>query len=105
MADSPVFEWACERLEQSSSMSRLQARGTMRILLNKVGLDSASLGVAQLRVIAVRLLPKELRQRGLPNVDALCKELAECPATVPGATEGNPPVEPEDIFKRLGRRE
>lgn len=102
MADSPVFEWACERLEQSTSMSRLQARGTMRLLLGNVGLDARSLGAGQLRVIAVRLLPKELRQRGLPNVEALCQELAECAASV--QVEGSA-IEPEDIFKRLGRRE
>ena len=105
MAESPVFEWACERLEQSSSLSRIQARGTMRLLLNAVGLDSHTLGANQLRVIALRLLPKELRKRGLPNVDALCQELAECPATVQGLLDQNRVIEPEDIFKRLGRRE
>lgn len=101
MAESPVFEWACETLEKGSTLTRIQARGTLRLILNGVGLDSHTLGAAQLRVIALRILPGELRKRGVPAVEILCKALAD----VPAALEHSAPSEPVDIFKRLGRRE
>jgi hypothetical protein len=101
MADSPVFEWACERLEKASTLTRIQARGTLRLVLSGVGLDSRSLGAAQLRVIANRILPKELQKRGVPDVESLCKELAGVPATLEPSAQSAP----EDVFERLGRRD
>ena len=104
MADSAAFDWACEALERASGLSRLQARGTMRIVLGQAGLDSKSVRASQLRVVATRLLPKELRARGLDNVEAICDELAACPPSVErGASEA--PNDPEEIFKRLGNRD
>lgn len=100
MADSPVFEWACERLEKATTLTRIQARGTLRLVLNGVGIDSRALGAAQLRVIATRLLPKELQKRGVPDVESLCKELADVPTTLDQSLKSAP----EDVFERLGRR-
>ena len=101
MADSPVFEWACERLEKATTLTRIQARGTLRLVLNGVGLDSRALGAAQLRVIAARILPKELQKRGVPDVESLCKALADVPTTLEQSLKNAP----EDVFERLGRRE
>jgi hypothetical protein len=103
VADSAVFEWACEELERASGLSRLQARGTLRLVLGQAGLDPRSVRAAQLRVIALRLLPKELRARGLENVDEICEGLSACPAsTEPSGAEAD---DTEEVFKRLGRRE
>ena len=101
MADSPVFEWACERLEKASNLTRIQARGTLRLVLTGVGLDSRALGAGQLRVIANRILPKGLQKRGVSDVEALCSDLAD----VPAALEQSLRTSPEDVFERLGRRE
>jgi hypothetical protein len=105
MADSAVFEWACETLERVSGLSRLQARGTLRLVLTQAGLDSRSLRASQLRVVAVRLLPKELRVRGLSDPDAIGAEVAACPAGVDQQAAGSAPLDPEDVFKSLGRRD
>jgi hypothetical protein len=102
MADSPIFEWACETLESASGLSRIQARGTMRIVLAQAGLDSKSLRASQLRVVATRLLPKELRARGLAGVEAICENLSVAP---PSAEHSEPPDEAEEVFKRLGHRD
>jgi hypothetical protein len=104
MSDSAVFEWACETLERASGFSRLQARGTLRIVLTQAGLDGKSLRASQLRVVAVRLLPKELRMRGLENADAIGAEVAACPAAVDQQAAGSAETDPEDVFKSLGRR-
>ena len=39
MADLTAFEQACESLEQLTELSRLEARGTLRIALKEAGLD------------------------------------------------------------------
>jgi hypothetical protein len=103
MADSPVFEWACDTLERRSGLTRIQARGTMRIVVGQAGLDSKSLRVSQLHVVATRLLPKELRARGLEDVDMICEDLAQCPMSVEHREEAGVPSDPEEVFKRLGR--
>jgi hypothetical protein len=105
MADSAVFEWACETLERASGLSRLQARGTLRLVLTEAGLDSKSVRAAQLRVVALRLLPKELRARGLANGDAIAEEVAACPTGIDPQTAGSAPHDPEEVFTRLGRRD
>jgi hypothetical protein len=104
MADSAVFDWACEALERASGWSRLQARGTVRLVLGQAGLDSKSVRASQLRVVALRLLPKELRARGLANVEAICDEVAGCPPSLDRASIAAPAHDPEEVFKRLGDR-
>jgi hypothetical protein len=105
MADSAVFEWACETLERASGLSRLQARGTIRLLLGQAGLESKSFKASQLRVVAARLLAKELRARGLTNVEEICELLSTCPPHVDQAATETGSEDPEEIFKRLGRRD
>ena len=104
MADSVVFEWACETLERTSGLSRLQARGTVRLVLTQAGLDPRSVRASQLRVVSARLLAKELRARGVQNVEAICDEMAACPAAIDQQAAGSATTDPEAVFKRLGDR-
>lgn len=103
MTESPVFEWACAILEREARWSRLQARGTVRLVVRDAGLDTRTLRAPQLRIIALRLLPKELRSRGVDDVDALCARLSDCPGSVETEARARAPVDPEEVFKRLGR--
>ncbi len=103
MTESPVFEWACTVLEREAGWSRLQARGTVRLVVRDAGLDTRTLRAPQLRVIALRLLPRELRSRGVDGVDALCTALSECPGSVEAEARATVAVDPEEVFKRLGR--
>ena len=76
MADSPVFALACEELERLTSLERLAARGTVRIALKKAGLDVASVDATQMTVVLRRVLPAELRSRGVEEAEQVCEALA-----------------------------
>jgi hypothetical protein len=104
VASSTVFEWACEVLEAKTKMNRLQARGTLRLVLSSAGLDVATVTAKQLRVVAARLLAKELRARAIEEPDAVCAALLEIPADVEAAAGPLHPS-PEDVFTRLGRKD
>ena len=103
VASSPVFEWACALLENNTTMNRLQARGTLRLVLGGAGLDIGTLTAKQMRVIADKMLPKELRKRAIANVDQLCAALMVIPPEVEAVSGPLHPT-PEDVFKRLGRK-
>ncbi len=99
MPDSPVFDWACSVIESGSTLNRMQVRGTLRLALKQAGLDGDTLSVGQLRVIARRVLPGELRLRGVAGHDAICATLETCPETL-GAADRS--ALPEAVFDRLG---
>lgn len=102
MAGSSAFEWLCAALEESTTLERLEARGTVRIALKEAGLEPRSATASELRVVAQKLLPRELRQRGVANEAAVCERLVaglrvhESQAAAPAADT------PDAIFRRLG---
>jgi hypothetical protein len=101
---STVFEWACGLLENLTTMSRLQARGTLRLVLGSAGLDIETLSGRQFRVVAMKLLAKELRARAIADPEGICTELMCIPADVEAGAGLLHPT-PADVFKRLGRKE
>jgi hypothetical protein len=102
MAGSQAFEYLCEALETSSSLERLEARGTVRIALKEAGLEARSVTPSELAVVVQKILPRELRQRGVADEAALCERFAsglrhlEASATRPASDT------PDAIFRRLG---
>lgn len=100
MADSAAFEWACDTLERTSSLSRLEARGTVRLILKEAGLASASVKPGDLRVAVERLMPAALASRGIDDADRVCGELCSGLAVLPAAAGGGAEA-PEAIFSRL----
>jgi len=100
---SALFDIAADRLEESTDMDRLAARGTLRIALKEAGLDTESLSVTQLRAVFEKLMPKELEARGVANASAVCSavmnDIASAASTADLAAEDSP----DEIFKRLGR--
>ena len=48
MADAAVFDWICNRLEQDTSLDRLESRGTVRLALKSAGLDARSVTPEQM---------------------------------------------------------
>ena len=77
MADSVVFEWLSDSLERRTGLSRMQARGTLRLALHEVGLESVRLSAGQARVLLQRVLPDQLRARGIADGEAACAEIVE----------------------------
>lgn len=76
MAGSPAFERTCAEIEASTSLDRLEARGTVRIALRGAGLDAASVEPREMQVVVRRVLPQELVKRGVPDAPALCERIA-----------------------------
>lgn len=99
MADSNAFTTLCEQLETSSTLDRLEARGTVRLALKQAGLESAQVTASQLVVVVQKVLPNELRTRGIDDADSVCQQLATQLKSMPDEAAGE---SPEAVFKRLG---
>jgi hypothetical protein len=63
MSDSPVFEFVCEQVQNEAQLSRLEARGTVRLLLKEVGLDPQVVGKGAAILAVDRFLEQALRVR------------------------------------------
>jgi hypothetical protein len=97
-----VFDLAAEKLEESTDMDRLAARGTLRIALKEAGLDARKLTTPQLKAVFEKLMPKELDARGVSDAAATCAAVMgeiERSAEALGSASS---ASPDDVFKRLG---
>ena len=75
MSESAVFAWMCEALEASTDLSRLEARGTVRLALKAAGLSVEALTRSQAGVVLERVMPGELSSRGLAEAARICERL------------------------------
>lgn len=99
MAESTAFEAACTSLEENGALDRLAARGTIRLALKEAGLEPKTVTAKELRVVATRLLPRELKSRGVPEPEALAALIARA---LEGIDEGSRSDTPDAVFARLG---
>jgi len=99
MAESNAFTTLCEELERTSTLDRLEARGTVRLALKQAGLEAGQATASQLAVVAEKILPEELRTRGIDDADSICGQLATVLKSMPDEATGE---SPEAVFKRLG---
>jgi hypothetical protein len=97
-----LFDIAGERLEGSTGMDRLAARGTLRIALKKAGLDPQSLTLSQLRAVFEKLMPRELEARGVADPVAASKAAIDGIASDANEADLAEATSPDEIFKRLG---
>jgi len=102
MAGSTAFEWVCTALEESTTLERLEARGTVRIALKEAGLEPRTVTPAEMRVVAQKVMPRELRQRGVQNEAALCDRLVAGLQVLEAQSTGSSADTPDAIFRRLG---
>ena len=97
-----LFDATAERLEASTEMERLAARGTLRLALKEAGLDIQNLTLPQLRAVFEKLMPKELEARGVTDTAAICKTVMDDIARTTREAERAASISPDEIFKRLG---
>jgi hypothetical protein len=97
-----LFDIAAEKLEGSTDMDRLAARGTLRIALKEAGLDAHSLTVLQMRAVFEKLMPKELEARGVSDAAAICKTVMGGITSAAESMDLDSSNSPDDVFKRLG---
>ena len=90
---------ACDALERHGAMDRLAARGTIRIALKQAGLDARTVTPDQMRVAASRVLPTELKTRGVPDPAAVEKAIL---SALQGLRDDGAAESPEAVFARLG---
>jgi len=100
VSESSAFAWLCSELESATALSRLEARGTVRLALKEVGLLAADLTPQQAATVAERVLPKELESRGIPHAADVCRRLAAGVACLRDERSG---ASPDEIFGSLGK--
>lgn len=99
--ESSLFDVVAERLEHHSSLDRLAARGTLRIALKKSGLDPKSLVLQQLAVVFEKMMPAELKLRGVDDAASVCNAVMGNLANSAAATDTSPARDVDEIFRRL----
>lgn len=100
MADSPAFECICELLEQSTSLDRLESRGTVRLALKQAGLEAHNVTASQMSVILEKVLPAELTSRGVTDIEG---PLERAGRALSGLDVEPDHRSPEAVFERLAR--
>jgi hypothetical protein len=101
MASTSPFDYVCERLERSSALSSLEARGTVRLALKRAGFDARSVSAEELAVVVTKVLPEELKARAIDDADGVCERLVTELAGG-GFRSGADDDAPESVFRRLG---
>lgn len=81
MADAQLFDRACHELERVTELSRVEARGTLRIALKEAGYEPGNVNRPQLLAVVFHSLPHELKARGLGDAQSICDKLASTLAT------------------------
>jgi len=98
MTATSLFDWIAEALERGSALTRLEARGILRLALQKAGADPKELGESQAFELLESVLPRELESRGIPQAGELCRRLlqdlsalnAPAPGPAPPPSAGTP---------------
>ena len=98
-----AFEFVAARLEQRTEFDSVEARGTVRLALKEAGLDARTVTASQIAVVVERLLPYELRSRGVAEGERIARAIL---ADLKGFRAADPeaPESPEDVFRRLAGR-
>jgi hypothetical protein len=98
-----LFDIAAAQLEHHAGLDRLAARGTLRLALKESGLDAKCLTLQQLGVVFEKVMPKELKLRGVSDAAAACSAVVDHLANSPATADAEPASDPEAIFRRLGK--
>jgi hypothetical protein len=72
-----LFDWIAEALERGSTLTRLEARGILRLALQKRSLDPKELSEEQALALLAAGLPEELAERSIPKAGELCRRVRD----------------------------
>lgn len=101
MACTPSFEWVSQELERITFLERLEARGTLRMVLREAGVKASEVTWKQMELVLRELFPEELRSRGVEDGDEVCAHLLR-ELVAASLSDDQPSDEtPEDVFQRL----
>lgn len=102
MNTSSVFEWLAGELSTRTGLEALQSRGTLRLALHNAGIEVRSFTKEEALVVIARVLPGELKLRGITNAVTICMQLDAALRVMTFARTGQESA--ETAFARLGRR-
>jgi len=102
MKESPVFEFVAGELEKRTPLKRIEARGTLRLVLKQAGLEPRSTKGSQMAVVLRKLMPAALAKRKVDDAEARCEQIALALSGQTGLDGGESAY---DHFRRLGRDE
>jgi hypothetical protein len=98
-----IFDFVADELERRTDLAKLEARGTVRLALKTAGLDARTVTVEQIGVMLQRVMPSEMRARGVEGPEQVCEAiLTALKAAHPGAAAADS-ESPEAIFRRLAQ--
>jgi hypothetical protein len=97
---STAFDWVSEQLEKSTRLSKLEARGTVRLVLKDMGLDPLNVRKKEMGVALRMSLGVALEARRVTGGRELCARLELQLQALEFAEKADSPAE---IFGRLGR--
>lgn len=100
MSRDGEFDVAASLLEELTALSRIEARGTLRIALKTAGYDAGGITREAIQVVIERVLPEELKARGIEAAETICLELL---GRLPEPIARDDMNSPEDVFARIGR--
>lgn len=100
--ESPVFERTADELEVLSRMSRLEARGTLRLALRDAGLVPKTVNAKSMLVVLERILPPLLLRRGVPGALDICRTLSSVVRSLTSETSQDFDT-PEKVFSRIAQ--
>lgn len=99
-----IFDLVSAELERRTDLAKLEARGTVRLALKQAGLDARSVTGEQMAVTLERVVPAELRARGIPDAEGVCRGIRTAlEAHRPTEPQGAASESPEEIFRRLAQ--
>lgn len=98
--ESPVFERAADELEVLSRMSRLEARGTLRLALKEAGLIPKTINAKSMLVVLERVLPQLLLRRGVSTGPDMCRAISSVVRSLTSETTRDFDT-PEKVFSRI----
>jgi hypothetical protein len=99
-----LFDLAAEQLERHTDLDRLEARGTLRLAVKEAGLDPKGITLGQLQVVFNKVMPNELKVRGIDTADSTCQAIMKAIASNADPAEAGAKSSVDDIFQRLGGR-
>jgi hypothetical protein len=102
-APPSLFDWTANAVETRTTLSRLEARGTLRHILKDAGLPVDRTTRKQMEVVLTALAPKHLQTTGVAQAEAVCQAILEDLKTAV-VDESHDADSPEEVFDRLGRR-
>jgi hypothetical protein len=102
MDHASIFDWVADALERRTELTRLEARGTVRIALRDAGLEPATVTPRQMEVTLTQVLPGLLARRGVEGHEALCSDMVLAFREFTHQSSVLPTESAYDVFRRLG---